>query len=299
MVEDRKLYSEFLEGNNSALDALLSKYRNNVIYFITRYIKDFDAAEDIFQDISVYIFKNKEKYNSEHSFKTYLYIIARSRALNYLKTAYSNSTILDNLDNTISENKLLEDIILSKERKSKIQNVINKLKPNYQMVIYLTQIEGLTYKETAKIMQKTEKQIRNLAYTAKKSLKKLLLDEKVIEIKHNKFIRLLSWFIIISIISSGVVIAVKFINKKINNAKLTPSFSGDIGNISENKVWVGTFQLAWNELMEKLGGPIEFENENSELANDLNKQSFTRNDLSDDSYYIATRHNFPYFKREN
>lgn len=51
--------------------------------------------------------------------------------------------------------------------------------------------------------------------------------------------------------------------------------------------------------MEKLGGPIEFENENSELANDLNKQSFTRNDLSDDSYYIATRHNFPYFKREN
>lgn len=298
MVEDKKLYSEFLAGDNSALDSLLSKYRNNVIYFITRYIKDFDAAEDIFQDIALYIFKNKEKYNSEHSFKTYLYIIARSRALNYLKSNSSNSIILDNFENTPSEAKLLEDIILSKERKNKIQNVISKLKPNYQIVIYLTQIEGLTYKETAKIMQKTEKQIRNLVYTARKSLKKLLLAEKVIEIKHNKFIRLLSWLIIIGILTSGIVIGVKFVNKKINNAKLTPSFSGHIGNIDENKVWVGTFQLAWNELMEKLGGPIEFEYENSELANDLNKRSFTKDNLNENSYYIAQGFVSSYLKQK-
>lgn len=57
--------------------------------------------------------------------------------------------------------------------------------------------------------------------------------------------------------------------------------------LKEIKFGFGTFDLAWNELIEYLGGPIEFENETSELANNLNKQSFTKDMLNENSYYIG------------
>lgn len=287
MEEDKKLYSEFLNGDNDAFNLLISKYRKNVIYFITRFVKTIDEAEDIFQDVVLYLLENAKIYNPKYSFKSYLYTIARSKSLNYLNKNNLPTTNLENLENTPEQNNLLEDIILSNERKTKIQKVISDLKPEYQLVIYLTQIEGLTYKETARIIGRTEKQIKNSTYNAKKTLKKLLIKERVIEMKDNKFIRLLSWILVIAILTSGAVVATKIIKDKINNAKLSAGFSGSIGNIDGNKVWVGTFDIAWNEFISYLDSPIEFENGSSELADNLNKQSFTKDMLNENSYYIG------------
>lgn len=285
MNEDQRLYGDFLEGNQMAFNTLILKYKNNVIYFISRYVKSIDIAEELFQDVILYVLENKEKYNSNYSFKTYLYIIAKSKSLNYLKKYNKQTMVLEEITDTVSEDKLL-DIIFSNERKEKISKVISQLKTEYQLVIYLTQIEGLSYNETSRILNKTEKQIKNLVYNAKKSFKKLLIKEKVVEYRNNKFIRLLSWIIIVGIITSGITLATVVIKNILNNAKLNPSFSGSIGNINENKVWVGTFQIAWNDLMEEFGGPIEFENEASLLATELNQQSFTKDMITEESYYI-------------
>lgn len=57
---------------------------------------------------------------------------------------------------------------------------------------------------------------------------------------------------------------------------------------SVDKIWVGTFQLAWNELIEKFGGPIELEGKKILLLNELNEQKFTKEMISENSYYIKT-----------
>lgn len=54
----------------------------------------------------------------------------------------------------------------------------------------------------------------------------------------------------------------------------------------QNRVWVGTFQLAWNDLMDGIvKGPVIFEGDKSKLAKQLNKQKFKADMLSEDSYY--------------
>lgn len=80
---DKKLYSEFLNGNSNSLEILVEKYKNNLIYFIFGYVKNLETAEDIFQDIIIYLLEKKEIYNFKYSFKTFLYIIAKSKALNW------------------------------------------------------------------------------------------------------------------------------------------------------------------------------------------------------------------------
>ncbi len=210
MEEDKKLYKEFLKGNEDAFTKIVEKYKNNVVYFISRYVKNLEIAEDIFQDAILYILENKEKYDFKYSFKTYLYTIAKSRALNYLK---KNERIVQ-LEDSYKDEKLIEDIVFSNEREEKVKKIISKLPRDYQLVIYLTKIEELSYKETAQIMDKTPAQIKTLAHNSKKKLKELLVKEKVIEIKKNKIIRLLLILLVIGILTSGIVYAGVTIYKK-------------------------------------------------------------------------------------
>ena len=51
IVEDKELYNKFLNGDEEALNKIIAKYKNNLIYFITRYTKNLEASEDILQDV--------------------------------------------------------------------------------------------------------------------------------------------------------------------------------------------------------------------------------------------------------
>lgn len=59
-------------------------------------------------------------------------------------------------------------------------------------------------------------------------------------------------------------------------------------NVKGNDVWVGTFQLVWNDFSDKIvKSPIVFEDGPSKLAQELNKKNFTADMLSENSYYKA------------
>ena len=300
MEEDKTQYTKFLQGDNKALEELMKKYQNNLIFFITRYVKSRETAQDIFQ-VVIYLLEHKETYNPQYSFKTYLYTIAKHRTINYLKKQKQENQMqnYEEYEENIPEEEWLEDVILTKERQAKIRKVIQKMKTEYQLVIYFTQIEGLSYKETAHIMEKTEKQIKNLAFNAKKKLRNLLIHEKVVEIKNNKVIKLLIWILSITIILSGAVYAGYKIYQTYQ-AKIIPSYTSNIPAVDTNQIWVGTFQLAWNELAEQLtdNGKVEFVEGNTPLVEELNQKSFTKNDISPEDYYLTVEETRPELKEK-
>ena len=82
---DKELYKEFLQGNKESFEKIVIKHKDAMIYFIQKYVKSIDIAEDLAQDVFVYILIHKKNYKFEYSLKTYLYTIAKSKALNYIK----------------------------------------------------------------------------------------------------------------------------------------------------------------------------------------------------------------------
>lgn len=106
----------------------------------------------------------------------------------------------------------------------------------------------------------------------------LLRSERGISLNNKKIIIIL----IIILITVGVL----FYNK-IEKETLNSTFSIRNEKTDINTIWVGTFQLVWNELMDKHNGNIEFENGESELATELNKRKFTKDMLSETDYYIV------------
>ncbi|MBQ8887523.1 MAG: hypothetical protein IJY61_07485 [Candidatus Gastranaerophilales bacterium] len=57
----------------------------------------------------------------------------------------------------------------------------------------------------------------------------------------------------------------------------------------QSDLWCVTFQLVWNEFMQKItnGQPVQFVGGNPPIADELNKQNYTKDILSNNSYYIA------------
>lgn len=173
---DKQLYKEFLDGNKSSFETIVIRHKDNIIYFIQRYVKNIDIAEDIAQDVFVYILINKNKYKFDYSLKSFLYTIAKSKALNFIKRE-SRLTVLD--EDQYCDLEELEEKIFYKERQNNLKQAIKNLKPDYQSAIFLADIEELSYKEIAKVLNKNMGQVKILIHRARKSLTEIIRKEEM------------------------------------------------------------------------------------------------------------------------
>ena len=173
---DAELYKEFLKGNEESFNNIIRKYRKPLISFISRLVKSVEVAEDIAQDTFVYVLMNKTEYDFKYSLKTYLYTIAKCRAINYLKrerkvVSYDEAYMRE------KEETYIDEDLIKEENKKEIYEAIGKLKKSYQIVIYLKDIEGLKYKEISRILNKTVPQLKMMTHRARKSLEKIMRKE--------------------------------------------------------------------------------------------------------------------------
>ncbi len=168
-------YRRFLDGDESAFDEIMKELFDNLVFFINRYVHDIHAAEDIAIDAFSDLVVNKHRYNFKVTLKTYLFMLGRSRALNYIKHRKVIDFVeLTEAEKTSYEQETLEEIVLADERKRVINNALNSLPDDMRVVIHLIYFEDLSYDEAARVMKKNRKQVDNLLYRAKKELRIIL-----------------------------------------------------------------------------------------------------------------------------
>lgn len=171
-------YRRFLDGDESAFNDVMEQLFCKLVFFIDSYVHDIHAAEDIAIDTFSDLIVHKHRYNFKVTLKTYLYMIGRSRALDYIKhRKIINFTELKEAQNLTDDGRILEEKILADERKRIINSAMSKLPDDMRAAVYLVYFEEMTYKETAKVMKKNIKQIDNLLYRAKKELRNILGEE--------------------------------------------------------------------------------------------------------------------------
>lgn len=176
MEEDQILYRSFLKGENDAFEQLMDKYMEKLIYFIYSFVKSMDIAEDIAQDVFVYILMNKSKYDFKYSFKTYLYMLAKSRALNCIKKEKRVTYLHDNT--YLFDEEDIEYVVFKNEESHQLKKCIDMLPENQSRVIYLVDIEELSYEEICKALSMSLSKVKSLIHRGRKNLKKILLEEE-------------------------------------------------------------------------------------------------------------------------
>ena len=171
-------YRRFIEGDEEAFDEIMREYFDGLIFFINRYVADIYAAEDIAIDVFAYVAANRKAYNFKVSLKTYLFMIGRSRALNYIKHRKRiEAAAICDTESLISEQTAIEDTVLSDEKKHRVNDALLKLPDAMRLAVHLVYFEELSYSDAARVMKKSKKQIDNLLYRAKSRLRSELGKE--------------------------------------------------------------------------------------------------------------------------
>lgn len=184
MDKGLEVYQRFLNGDEKALDELIVMYRTPLTSFINGFIKDIDTAESIMIDVFVDLIRHKN-FKGKSSLKTYLFAIGRNKALWHLKNNNHDFVSLDDIENYIPDDEHLIDDLIAEERRKMVHEAMDKLNPTYREVIYLIYFEEMSYKEVSLVLHKSLKQISNIVYRAKQSLKHQI-EERMRAYEQNK-----------------------------------------------------------------------------------------------------------------
>lgn len=140
-----------------------------------------EENEDLEQDVSLKIWKNSQKYEEKGSLKSWISTIVRNTSLDYIKSSYRktslNSTSDDYIVTSIQDSKESpENKVINLERRKKIIQAIDKLKPKFKQVIMICEIQGYSYEECAQKLRCPLGTVKSRIYNAKKELSIELQD---------------------------------------------------------------------------------------------------------------------------
>ena len=171
-------YRRFLEGDDNGIVEIIRDYKDGLILFLNRYVNNIHIAEELAEDTFFRLVTRKPRFVAKYSFKTWLYTIGRNIAINYVKHAGNISDItIEKLENISADEETLEKNYLQEEQKIIVHRALSKINADYSKVLYLKYFGDLPNEQIAVVMKKSKRQIENLIYQAKQSMKSELNKE--------------------------------------------------------------------------------------------------------------------------
>ncbi len=181
MDAGQESYLRFLGGDDTALTDLLRQYREGLILYVNTFTQNIFDAEDVVQEVFVKLCLKKPKYRDTASFKTWLYTIARNKAIDFLRKKKPETDLAAlNARQQAAEISAVEDAYLQNETQRTVRAAMQALKPDYAQVLFLTYFADLSNKQTAKIMHRSVHSVETLNSRARTALKLLLEQEDLL-----------------------------------------------------------------------------------------------------------------------
>ena len=175
-VTGEELFRRYLAGDEYAFEDLVVLYEGDLSRFINSKLNDYYETKHLIIETFGQLAVNGRKFKGQASLKTYLFTIARNLVVKHLKARKKHDHIsYDEIVYDIGDEGKTPDVFMEQEEtKHSLHEAMKGLKEEYYKTLTLLYFEDMSYRQAGKVMGKSEKQIKDLAYRAKASLKKKL-----------------------------------------------------------------------------------------------------------------------------
>ncbi|WP_300702536.1 RNA polymerase sigma-70 factor [Bacteroides sp.] len=172
--EDSSLLFAMQKGDRNAFDKLFQKYYPILCTYGYRFVR-LEDAEEIVQDIMLWLWENRETPVIEYSLKQYLFKSVYHRSM----TRIVQNEVKLRVDTAFHDRMFgkLEDVDVFQinEMSKHIQQAINELPESYREAFIMNRFQNLSYKEVAEILNVSPKTVD---YRIQQSLKILRVKLK-------------------------------------------------------------------------------------------------------------------------
>lgn len=171
-------YRRFLDGDDKGIAEIVGEYKDGLILYLNKYVNNIFIAEELTEDTFFRLITKKPRFSGKSSFKSWLYAIGRNVAVDYIRrNSKTMKSSVEDMENYLYEEESIEHSYIKEERKITVHKALSELAADYRAILWLVFFEGFSNKEAAIIMKKNDRQIKNLLYRAKLSLKSKLEKE--------------------------------------------------------------------------------------------------------------------------
>ncbi len=177
---DCRAVKELKQGNVKAFDNLFNKYAQRLYNFSIKYLKSAEEAEEVVQEVFLYIWEKRDGLKPECSFNAYLFTIAHNIIKKYfLKKANDNAFKNNFIYGFLKQEDNLDKIIDYKFLLNKVETIINSLPYRRKEIFIRRKYNGLPIKQIAEEMNISPNTVENQLAAAQKQIMNGLKKEKL------------------------------------------------------------------------------------------------------------------------
>ena len=171
-------YCRYLDGDDEGLAEIVRDYKDGLILYLQGFVQNLYTAEELAEDTFFRLMVKKPRFAGKSSFRSWLYGIGRHAALDHLRKGKKQLPIpVEDMEEYLADETDLERSYIREERMITVHRALGKLPEDYRQIIWLKYFEGFSHEDAGTAMGKNARQIRNLLYRAKQSLRAELEKE--------------------------------------------------------------------------------------------------------------------------
>ena len=185
IISDAILVSNYINGDESALEILITRHKQKIYSFIYSKVYDRDVAEDIFQDTFIKVIRTLKRraYNEEGKFLPWVMRISHNLVIDFFRKNNRMPKFDNNGDfsifSVLSDNDLnAEKRIIKEQVESDVRRLVDELPEDQKEVLLMRIYKDMSFKE---ISEKTGVSIN----TALGRMRYALINLRKIIDKHN------------------------------------------------------------------------------------------------------------------
>jgi RNA polymerase sigma-70 factor (ECF subfamily) len=168
-----EVLEDLKKGEHKAFEAAFMSYFDKVKRFIAGLIRSDEDAEDLAQDVFAKIWTERDALDTNLSFQSFLYTMARNAAFNYLKrqsvrTTYANEYVQP------EETDTPEEAVFAKEIELLIEMALRRMPEKRSRIYRLSRQQGLSNDEIAKRLTISKKTVENNLSMALNEIRKII-----------------------------------------------------------------------------------------------------------------------------
>ncbi len=180
-LNDAALLRQVADRRSEALGILYNRYASTLLALAARILGGTPEAEEVLQEVFLHVWNHAGRYDPlRSSVSTWLILIARSRAIDRLRTrkvverTHENAVLREPARHASPEG--VESVFIQ-ERRERVRGEMEKLPPEQRQVLELAFYEGLSQSEIAARADLPLGTVKTRTLLAMKKLRGALRDE--------------------------------------------------------------------------------------------------------------------------
>lgn len=173
-IDELTILRRFKNGDTQAYLHLYNRYHAGLYYYVLRFVKLPEIAEDVVHDVFLKLWDVREGIQPELFTMGYLYRISRNMVFKMMKKIAADeqmrTSVLSKLEELLPQS-LIEENLEWKQYESVLNHAIANLPPQRQRVFNLCRQQGKTYDEAAQLMGISRHTVKEHMMLAMKSIK--------------------------------------------------------------------------------------------------------------------------------